>query len=88
MTEKYVTQHQCNERHGTSRAKLAVIIVVLGALLAAPCVAMGIAWSARAKAVVNEARQAAQDDKLDAIHEDVRENRALLHQVLRNRKED
>ena len=86
MTTKgdYVTQAECEQRHGTSKARQAVIVAVLVALLAAPCVATAIAWGARAKAQTVETRVQAQQELLQTIHDDVREIRATQIQLLRN----
>ena len=89
MTTKgdYVTQAECNERHGTSKARLAGISAVLLVLLAVPCVATAVAWGARVKAQTVETRVQAQQELLQTIHDDVREIRATQIQLLRNGKD-
>jgi hypothetical protein len=94
----FVTDRACRDRHSTTKWILGVLVALVGVFLAAVLYAVSAANDAvqRANEVSTtlESHVAVQAqterhlfERLDEIRSDVRENRALLQQLLRQQRE-
>ena len=83
----FVLKKTCNERHSNTKTRLAILTSLVLAAVGVPCVATGIAWSARSKAEAVEVKHDAQAEFLQTtlteIKTDVREIRNVQTQMLR-----
>lgn len=83
---EYVEQATCDGRHGKTKTRLAILASLVLVLVAAPCVATGIAWSAKSKAEAVEVKLDAQEKFLNTTLSEIKLDLRELREWSRNGK--